>query len=198
MDAFLNSRALKRLTNRRRGMPGLDDDVTRVLKFMRLLRGDISWISIFFQQRALRARDLAEKADPFTRKRLLAPAERYDAKREYHTRPRKRSTGRCRLLASRRCQLARRQGAAEQAWLTFLQGGVDFLDRPAFASSDHVHLGAAIHQHVGADVIVGRYEGQIGLGIPVQRHIEVAWKDLPARTAGLRMWLSEWDLIFMA
>jgi hypothetical protein len=34
----------------------------------------------FFKQQALRARDLAEKADPFTRKRLLALAETYDAK----------------------------------------------------------------------------------------------------------------------
>jgi hypothetical protein len=33
----------------------------------------------FLRQQALRARDLAEKADPFTRKRLLALAERYDA-----------------------------------------------------------------------------------------------------------------------
>jgi hypothetical protein len=36
--------------------------------------------SEFFKQQALRARDLAEKADPFTRKRLLALADRYDAK----------------------------------------------------------------------------------------------------------------------
>jgi hypothetical protein len=34
----------------------------------------------FFKQQALRARDLAEKADPFTRKRLLALADRYDVK----------------------------------------------------------------------------------------------------------------------
>lgn len=33
-----------------------------------------------FKQQALRARDLAEQADPFIRKRLLALAERYDAK----------------------------------------------------------------------------------------------------------------------
>jgi hypothetical protein len=32
------------------------------------------------KQQALRARDLAEKADPFTRKRLLALAQKYDAK----------------------------------------------------------------------------------------------------------------------
>ncbi|WGD53091.1 hypothetical protein QA641_03885 [Bradyrhizobium sp. CB1650] len=34
----------------------------------------------FFKQQALRARDLAEKADPFTRKRLLALADKYDVK----------------------------------------------------------------------------------------------------------------------
>lgn len=34
----------------------------------------------FFKQRALRVRDLAEKADPFTRKRLLDLAGKYDAK----------------------------------------------------------------------------------------------------------------------
>ncbi len=34
----------------------------------------------FFRQQALRARDLAEKADPFTRKRLLDLAGKYDAK----------------------------------------------------------------------------------------------------------------------
>jgi len=36
--------------------------------------------SEFYRQQALRARDLAEKADQFTRKRLLALAESYDAK----------------------------------------------------------------------------------------------------------------------
>jgi hypothetical protein len=36
--------------------------------------------SKFFKQQALRARDLAEKADPFASKRLLDLAERYDAK----------------------------------------------------------------------------------------------------------------------
>jgi hypothetical protein len=36
--------------------------------------------SEFYRQQALRARDLAEKADQFTRKRLLALAEKYDAK----------------------------------------------------------------------------------------------------------------------
>jgi hypothetical protein len=35
--------------------------------------------SKFFKQQALRARDLAKKADPFTRKRLLDRADRYDA-----------------------------------------------------------------------------------------------------------------------
>jgi hypothetical protein len=36
--------------------------------------------SEFYREQALRARNLAEKADQFTRKRLLALAERYDAK----------------------------------------------------------------------------------------------------------------------
>lgn len=34
----------------------------------------------FFRQQALRVRDLAGKADPFTKKRLLALADKYDAK----------------------------------------------------------------------------------------------------------------------
>jgi len=34
----------------------------------------------FFKRQALRARDLVEKADPFTRKRLLDLAGKYDAK----------------------------------------------------------------------------------------------------------------------
>jgi hypothetical protein len=36
--------------------------------------------SEFYRQQALRARDLAEKADQFTRERLLALVDRYDAK----------------------------------------------------------------------------------------------------------------------
>lgn len=36
--------------------------------------------SEFYLEEALRARDLAEKADEFTRKRLLALAEKYEAK----------------------------------------------------------------------------------------------------------------------
>jgi hypothetical protein len=35
---------------------------------------------VFFEQQALRARNLAEKADPFTRRRLLDLADKYDAK----------------------------------------------------------------------------------------------------------------------
>jgi len=34
----------------------------------------------YFKQQAARVRALADKADPFTRKRLLDLAERYDAK----------------------------------------------------------------------------------------------------------------------
>jgi hypothetical protein len=34
----------------------------------------------FYMQQALRVRDLADKADPFTRKRLLVLADSYDAK----------------------------------------------------------------------------------------------------------------------
>ena len=34
----------------------------------------------FYRQQALRVRDLAAKADPFTRRRLLDLAARYDAK----------------------------------------------------------------------------------------------------------------------
>jgi hypothetical protein len=34
----------------------------------------------FYRQQALRVRDLAGKADPFTRRRLLDLADRYDAK----------------------------------------------------------------------------------------------------------------------
>ncbi|UPK34629.1 hypothetical protein IVB18_42545 [Bradyrhizobium sp. 186] len=34
----------------------------------------------FYKSFAQRARDLADKADPFTRKRLLVLAEKYDAK----------------------------------------------------------------------------------------------------------------------
>ncbi|WGD55287.1 hypothetical protein QA641_16270 [Bradyrhizobium sp. CB1650] len=36
----------------------------------------------FYSGFAHRARDLAEKADPFTRRRLLELAKRYDAKRK--------------------------------------------------------------------------------------------------------------------
>ncbi|ANW00287.1 hypothetical protein [Bradyrhizobium icense] len=35
---------------------------------------------VFFREQALRARVLAEKADPFTRKRFLNLADMYDAK----------------------------------------------------------------------------------------------------------------------
>jgi hypothetical protein len=34
----------------------------------------------FYKQHAQRVRDLADKADPFTRKRLLDLADKYDAK----------------------------------------------------------------------------------------------------------------------
>src|SRR6185312_11726690 len=43
-DAFLISGALMRLTNRPCDTSGLDDGIARALKFMPLLRGDISWI----------------------------------------------------------------------------------------------------------------------------------------------------------
>lgn len=48
-------------------------------------------------------------------------------------------------------------------------------------------------------VVVGGYDRQIGLGFPVQRHVEIARKDLPFRAVvELGEWLSAWDLIFMA
>jgi hypothetical protein len=34
----------------------------------------------FYRQQARRVRDLAERADPFTRKRLLALADKYDVR----------------------------------------------------------------------------------------------------------------------
>jgi hypothetical protein len=49
---------------------------------------------------------------------------------------------------------------------------------------------------VGADFVVGRYDGQIGFRLPVQRKVEVAREAEPS--SGSTMWLSEWDLIFMA
>lgn len=42
-------------------------------------RGDLMEIE-FFRQHARRVRDLAINADPFTKKRLLALADKYDAK----------------------------------------------------------------------------------------------------------------------
>jgi hypothetical protein len=46
--------------------------------FRHLLRVGYSMDQEFYRQQALRVRDLAENADPFTRKRLLALADRYD------------------------------------------------------------------------------------------------------------------------
>jgi hypothetical protein len=40
----------------------------------------------FYKQQAQRVRDLAEKADPFTKKRLLDLADKYDAKAGQPTR----------------------------------------------------------------------------------------------------------------
>jgi hypothetical protein len=41
----------------------------------------------YFKEQAQRVRDIAEKADPFTRKRLLALAEHYDAQTIETSRP---------------------------------------------------------------------------------------------------------------
>jgi hypothetical protein len=41
----------------------------------------------YFREQAQRIRDIAERADPFTRKRLLALAERYDARVLESSRP---------------------------------------------------------------------------------------------------------------
>ena len=74
LDAFLPSRKL---------IWGFDfHSLTKarlVLKLPTLLMGYFM-DSDFCREQALRARDLAEKADQFTRKRLLALADRYDAK----------------------------------------------------------------------------------------------------------------------
>jgi hypothetical protein len=45
-----------------------------------------------------------------------------------------------------------------------------------------VHLGIAIYEHVRADLVVGRHDSQIGLGLPAERAVEVAREDLPVRT----------------
>jgi hypothetical protein len=39
----------------------------------------------YFKEHAARVRSIADRADPFTRKRLLALAERYDGKRPRQT-----------------------------------------------------------------------------------------------------------------
>jgi hypothetical protein len=39
----------------------------------------------YFKEQAARVRSLADRADPFTKKRLLALAERYDGKRPRQT-----------------------------------------------------------------------------------------------------------------
>lgn len=64
--------------------------------------------------------------------------------------------------------------------LSFLQDRLGFLDRPAVAGGNLVHLGAAVHEHVGADLILGRYDGQISLGFQLSK-VEIAREDLPAR-----------------
>jgi hypothetical protein len=64
--------------------------------------------------------------------------------------------------------------------LAFLQDGLDCLHWPIFAGSNHVHLGIAIYEHVRADLVVGRHDSQISLGLPAEREVEVAREGLPA------------------
>ena len=46
----------------------------------------------------------------------------------------------------------------------------------------HPHFGAAADQRMRAHVIVDGDDHQIGLGLPVQREVDIAGKDLPSRT----------------
>jgi hypothetical protein len=71
-------------------------------------------------------------------------------------------------------QEMRRQGPRGVELLAFLEGRLHVLHRPAFAGGDHMHLGASAHEHVRAYVVVGGDDRQLGLGIPVDREVEVA------------------------
>lgn len=52
---------------------------------------------------------------------------------------------------------------------------------PAFAGSDHVHSGALARENVRAYVVVGKDDRELGLGLPVEREVEIAREDLPMR-----------------
>src|SRR5581483_3927377 len=45
-----------------------------------------------------------------------------------------------------------------------------------------MHLGARAQEHMRADLVVGRDQRQLDLGLLVQRHVEIARKDLPLRS----------------
>src|SRR5438874_402371 len=68
------------------------------------------------------------------------------------------------------------------AELTSLEHRLHFLHRPAFAGSDHVHPGAPVHEHVRTYLVVGRHDGEFGLGLPAERKVEVTREYLPTRT----------------
>ena len=40
-----------------------------------------------------------------------------------------------------------------------------------------MHLGAAVHEHVGTELVVGGHPGQVCTRFPVQRGLEIAPKD---------------------
>jgi hypothetical protein len=63
----------------------------------------------FYKQHAQRVRDLADKADPFTRKRLLDLADKYDAKTG------KPSRGRPRILPRPEESIGPRPGCSKDS-----------------------------------------------------------------------------------
>lgn len=65
--------------------------------------------------------------------------------------------------------------------LSVLQRVPDVPRGPALAVRPRAHFHAAADQFVGGDVVLGFDDGQLGLGLPVERQIEIARKDLPAR-----------------
>lgn len=70
------------------------------------------------------------------------------------------------------------------ALLVAFQDGSHLIDRPFLALGQHPNTAVIIsaNQSMRIDRIVYADELEVRTGLPIERHVNVAWKDLPSRT----------------
>ena len=123
------------------------------------------------ETRQLLDRTAANEMDSAVSARLVS----FDRKHTELTPERRRRDEALAIVSTRRKILQRNRS-------TVLEEGFDFAHRPAFAMGNYAHCGGAADEGVRADLVRDRDDHPVGVGVPVEREVDIAGKNLSSRT----------------